>query len=65
MTGISNVNDESGRQGMRVVVDVKRDANANVILNKLYKMTAMQSSFSVNCIALVNGRPRPSHLRSV
>lgn len=56
--GISNVNDESGRQGMRVVVDVKRDANANVILNKLYKMTAMQSSFSVNCIALVKGRPR-------
>ena len=58
ITGVSNVNDESGRQGMRIVVDVKRDANANVILNKLYKMTAMQSSFSVNCIALVNGRPR-------
>ena len=58
ITGISNVNDESGRQGMRIVVDVKRDANANVILNKLYKMTAMQSSFSVNCIALVKGRPR-------
>ena len=58
ITSISNVNDESGRQGMRIVVDVKRDANANVILNKLYKMTAMQSSFSVNCIALVKGRPR-------
>lgn len=58
LEGISNVNDESGRQGMRIVVDVKRDANANVILNKLYKMTAMQSSFSVNCIALVKGRPR-------
>lgn len=58
ITGISNVNDESGRQGMRIVVDVKRDTNANVILNKLYKMTAMQSSFSVNSIALVNGRPR-------
>ncbi len=58
ITGISNVNDESGRQGMRIVVDVKRDANANIILNKLYKMTAMQSSFSVNSIALVNGRPR-------
>ena len=58
ISGISNVNDESGRQGMRIVVDVKRDANANVILNKLYKMTAMQSSFSVNCIALVKGRPR-------
>ncbi len=51
--GISNVNDESGRQGMRIVVDVKRDANANVILNKLFKMTALQSSFSVNNIALV------------
>ena len=58
LVGISNVNDESGRQGMRIVVDVKRDANANVILNKLYKMTQMQSSFSVNCIALVKGRPR-------
>ena len=58
ITGISNVNDESGRQGMRIVVDVRRDANANVILNKLYKMTQMQSSFSVNCIALVAGRPR-------
>lgn len=58
LEGISNVNDESGRQGMRIVVDVKRDANANVILNKLYKMTQMQSSFSVNCIALVKGHPR-------
>ncbi len=56
--GISNANDESGRQGMRIVIDVKRDANANVILNKLFKMTALQSSFSVNCIALVHGRPR-------
>ena len=56
--GISNVNDETGRQGMRIVVDVKREANANVLLNKLFKMTALQSSFSVNCIALVNGRPR-------
>ena len=56
--GITNVNDESGRQGMRIVVDVRRDANANVILNKLFKMTALQSSFSVNCIALVHGRPK-------
>lgn len=56
--GITNVNDESGRQGMRIVVDVRRDANANVILNKLFKLTALQSSFSVNCIALVKGRPR-------
>ena len=58
LEGISNANDETGRQGMRIVVDVKRDANANVILNKLFKMTALQSSFSVNNIALVNGRPR-------
>lgn len=56
--GISNANDESGRQGMRIVIDVKKDANANVILNKLFKMTALQSAFSVNCIALVNRRPR-------
>ncbi|MCF0193196.1 MAG: DNA gyrase subunit A, partial [Prevotella sp.] len=58
LDGISNANDESGRQGMRIVVDVKRDANANVILNKLFKLTALQSSFSVNNIALVNGRPK-------
>ena len=65
--GISNVNDGSGRQGMRIVVDVKRDANANVILNKLFKMTALQSSFSVNNIALVpipgtHGKMRPKLL---
>lgn len=58
LEGIANANDESGRQGMRIVIDIKRDANANVILNKLFKMTALQSSFSVNNIALVNGRPR-------
>ena len=58
LDGISNANDESGRQGMRIVIDVKKDANANVILNKLFKMTALQSSFSVNCIALAKGRPR-------
>ena len=55
--GISNINDESDQSGMRIVIDVKRDANANVILNKLYKMSALQTSFSVNCIALVHGRP--------
>lgn len=53
--GISNANDESDREGMRIVVDVKRDANANVVLNKLFKMTPLQTSFSVNCIALVKG----------
>ena len=56
--GISYVNDESDREGMRVVIDVKRDANAGVVLNKLFKMTALQSSFSVNNIALVKGRPK-------
>lgn len=56
--GISNANDESDREGMRIVVDVKRDANARVVLNKLFKMTPMQTSFSVNSIALVKGRPR-------
>ena len=63
--GISNVNDESDRQGMRIVVDVKRDANSSVVLNKLYKMTALQSSFSVNKIALVNGRPKLLNLKDL
>ncbi len=56
--GISNVNDESDSEGMRVVVDLKRDANARVVLNKLFKMTPLQTSFSVNSIALVKGRPQ-------
>ena len=63
--GISNVNDESDRSGMRIVVDVKRDANSSVVLNKLYKLTALQSSFSVNNIALVNGRPRLLNLKDL
>ena len=63
LEGISNVNDETGRQGMRIVVDIKRDANAKVILNKLFKMTALQSSFSVNCIALVPNKHDHSQLR--
>lgn len=58
LDGISNANDESDREGMRIVVDVKRDANARVVLNKLFKMTPLQTSFSVNAIALVKGRPR-------
>lgn len=61
--GISNVNDETGRQGMRIVVDVKRDANARVILNKLFKMTALQSSFSVNNIALIPNKSNHTQLR--
>ncbi len=63
LEGISNVNDESDREGMRIVVDVKRDANARVVLNKLFKMTPLQIGFSVNAIALVKGRPRLLTLR--
>jgi DNA gyrase subunit A len=63
--GISNVNDESDREGMRIVVDIKKDANANVVLNKLFKLTALQSSFSVNNIALVKGRPRQLNLKDL
>jgi DNA gyrase subunit A len=63
LDGISNANDESDREGMRIVIDIKREANANVVLNKLFKMTALQTSFSVNCIALVKGRPRLLTLR--
>ncbi len=63
--GISNINDESDREGMRIVVDIKRDANSNVVLNKLFKYSALQSSFSVNNIALVHGRPRMLTLREL
>ena len=63
--GISNVNDESDREGMRIVVDIKRDGNSSVVLNKLYKLTALQSSFSVNNVALVNGRPRTLNLKDL
>jgi len=63
--GISNVNDESDRTGMRIVFDLKRDAIANVVLNKLYKYTQMQTSFSVNNIALVKGRPQLLNLRDL
>lgn len=63
--GIAHINDESNREGMRVVIDIKRDANASVVLNKLFKFTALQSSFSVNNIALVNGRPRMLNLKDL
>jgi DNA gyrase subunit A len=63
--GISNVNDESDRHGMRIVVDLKKDSIANVVLNHLYKYTALQTSFSVNNIALVNGRPKLLNLRDL
>jgi DNA gyrase subunit A len=63
--GISAVRDESGRQGMRIVFDLKRDAIPNVILNQLYKYTPLQSSFSVNNIALVNGKPEMLNLKDM
>jgi len=63
--GISNINDESDRHGMRIVIDVKKDVNANVLLNKLYKMTELQSSFSVNNVCLVNGRPQTVNLKQI
>ena len=63
--GISNANDESDREGMRIVIDVKRDANASVVLNKLYKMTALQTSFGVNNVALIHGRPKTLNLRDL
>lgn len=63
--GIANINDESDRDGMRIVITLRADANANVVLNKLYKLTAMQSSFSVNNVALVHGRPRTLNLKEI
>ncbi|WP_430817466.1 DNA gyrase subunit A [Carboxylicivirga sp. RSCT41] len=63
--GISNVNDESDRQGMRIVIDLKKDAIANVVLNHLFKYTALQTSFGVNNIALVNGRPQLLNLKGL
>ncbi|MCR4765008.1 MAG: DNA gyrase subunit A [Bacteroidaceae bacterium] len=63
--GIANANDESDREGMRIVIDVKRDANSRVLLNKLYKLTQLQTSFSVNNVALVHGRPRLLTLRDM
>ena len=63
--GIAHINDESDREGMRIVIDIKRDANSSVVLNKLFKMTALQSSFSVNNIALVHGRPRLLNLKDM
>ena len=65
LDGISNINDESDRKGMRIVIDVKKDANANVVLNKLFKMTQLQSSFSVNNVALVKGRPQTLNLKEI
>jgi DNA gyrase subunit A len=63
--GISDIRDESDRKGMRIVYELKRDAVSNVVLNKLYQMTALQTSFSVNNIALVKGRPRTLNLKDL
>jgi DNA gyrase subunit A len=63
--GISTIRDESDRHGMRIVYEVKRDANASIVLNNLYKYTALQTSFSVNNIALVNGRPMQLNLKDM
>lgn len=63
--GIAHINDESDREGMRIVVDIKRDANSSVVLNKLFKYTALQTSFSVNNIALVKGRPRMLNVKDL
>ncbi|KUF34294.1 DNA gyrase subunit A [Lysinibacillus sp. F5] len=63
--GITNLRDESDRRGMRVVIEIRKDANANVVLNNLYKQTAMQSSFGINMLSLVNGQPKVLGLKEM
>ena len=65
LEGISDINDESDRNGMRIVYDLKRDAIPNIVMNKLYQLTALQSSFSVNNVALVKGRPKTLNLKDL
>lgn len=65
LDGIADINDESDADGMRIMIKLKSDANSNVVLNKLYKMTQMQASFSVNNVALVNGRPQTLNLKQI
>ncbi|MEG1765868.1 MAG: DNA gyrase subunit A [Muribaculaceae bacterium] len=65
LEGISDINDLSDRSGMRIVIEIKKDANASVVLNKLYKMTQLQTSFSVNNVALVKGRPQTLNLKQL
>lgn len=65
LEGIADINDESDRDGMRIVIDIKKDASANVVLNQLYQMTALQSSFSINNVALVKGRPMTLNLKDL
>ncbi|MFP3326460.1 DNA gyrase subunit A, partial [Planococcus sp. SIMBA_160] len=61
--GITDLRDESDRNGMRIVMEVRRDANANVLLNNLYKHTALQTSFGINMLSLVNGEPQVLNLK--
>src|SRR5699024_5557126 len=61
--GITDLRDESDRNGMRIVMELRRDANPNVLLNNLYKQTALQSSFGINMLALVNGQPKVLNLK--
>ena len=63
--GITNLRDESDRRGMRVVIEIRKDSNANVVLNNLYKQTAMQSSFGINMLSLVNGQPKVMGLKEM
>jgi DNA gyrase subunit A len=63
--GISEIRDESDKSGMRVVIELRRNENANVILNNLYKLTQLQDSFGINMVALVNGQPRLLNLKSI
>ncbi|MFJ7737913.1 DNA gyrase subunit A [Lysinibacillus sp. NPDC097287] len=63
--GITHLRDESDRRGMRVVIEIRKDANANVVLNNLYKQTAMQSSFGINMLSLVNGQPKVMGLKEM
>lgn len=65
LDGIADINDESDADGMRIVIKLRSDANSNVVLNKLYKMTQMQSSFAVNNVALVHGRPKTLSLKQI
>ncbi len=65
LEGISNIKDESNKDGIRIVYEIKRDANANIVLNNLFKQTALQTSFSVNNIALVHGRPQMLNLKDL
>ena len=63
--GITDINDETDREGMRIVIDVRRDASAEVILNNLYKMTLMQTTFNFNMLAIVNGAPKVLSLKQI